>query len=263
MKLDRQTLIGHLKDSAEKALLAKVLDNIEIVLKNHRTQITNFYDPYHTGLIISMLERIPDLDYASQGGYELAERVRTAIFPDYLAEDQIDFNISILAVEGNFKMLKVNHRDFLGSLLGLGIKRELIGDLIVTEKGCQVMVVKEVVPYLMANLTKVHKVGVEVREISPEELAIPEQKVKEIKATVASLRLDAVSAVGFGTSRSRIAREILAEKLNLNWHPCSNLAAAVQPGDMLSMRGRGRVEVAEVKGNTKSGRISIVLRRFL
>lgn len=263
MRLERQNLIGHLKDPAEKALLAKVLDNVENVLKNHKPYVTNFYDPYHTGLIISMLERISDLDFASYGGYEIAERVRTAIFPDYLDEEQIDFNVTALAVEGNFKMLKVNHRDFLGSLLGLGIKRELVGDLIVTPKGCQVMVVKEVAPYLMANLTKVHKVGVEVREIKAEELELPEQKVKEIKATVASLRLDAVAAAGFGTSRSRIAREILAEKLNLNWHACSNLAAPVQSGDMLSLRGRGRIEVSEVKGNTKSGRIGIVLRRFL
>lgn len=263
MKLDRQGFLGHLRDPEEKALLAKVLDRVENVLRNHQTELTNFYDPYHTGLIISMLERIPDLDFASNGGYELAERVRTAIFPDYLEEDQVAFELVVLTVEGNFKMQKVTHRDFLGSILGLGIKREMLGDLIVTEKGCQVLVAKEVAPYLMANLTKVHRVGVTVSEIKADELELPEQRVKEIRATVASLRLDAVAAAGFSTSRSRIAREILAEKLSLNWHTCANTAASVQSGDMLSMRGRGRVEVAEVKGNTKSGRIGILLRRFL
>lgn len=256
-------MLGHLREQDEKAILAKILDNVENVLKNHRPLLTNFYDPYHTGLIISMLERIPGLDYAVSGGYDLAERVRTAIFPDYLEEDAIDYAMALLAVEGNFKMVKVSHRDFLGSLLGLGIKRELLGDLIVTDGGCQVVAVKEVVPYLTANLTKVHRVRVEVREITPAQLVLPEIKVKEIKATVASLRLDAVAAAGFGTSRSRIAREILAEKLNLNWHTCSNVAAPVQAGDILSLRGRGRVEVAEVKGNTKSGRIGIVVKRFL
>lgn len=263
MRLDRQALIGHLRDQEEKAVLAKILDNVENVLKNHRPLLTNFYDPYHTGLIISMLERIPELDFATSGGYTMAERVRTAIFPDYLEEDAVDYEMVLLAVEGNFKMVKVTHRDFLGSLLGLGIKREMVGDLIVTDTGCQAVAVKEVAPYLMANLTKVHRVRVDVREIRPEELVLPEVKVKEISTTVASLRLDAVAAAGFGTSRSRIAREILAEKLNLNWHSCSNLSAPVQPGDILSLRGRGRVEVTEVKGSTKSGRIGIVVRRFL
>jgi len=256
-------LIGHLRDQEEKAILAKVLDHAENVLKNHRPLLTNFYDPYHTGLIISMLERIPDLDFATNGGYETAERVRTAIFPDYLDENNIDYETVLLAVEGNFKIVKVTHRDFLGSILGLGIKREMVGDLIVTDTGCQVVAVKEVAPYLSANLTRVHRVRVDVREIKPEELVLPEIKVKEIKTTVASLRLDAVAAAGFGTSRTRIAREILAEKLSLNWHTCSNVASPVRPGDIISMRGRGRIEVAEVKGSTRSGRIGIVIRRFL
>lgn len=244
-------------------MLAKVLDSVEKVLRHHRPNLTNFHDPYHTGLIISMLERIPDVDFTTFGGYDTAERVRTAIFPDYLEESEVDFELSLLAVEGNFKMVKVNHRDFLGSILGLGIKRELIGDLLVTDAGCQVAAVREVVPYLTANLTKVHRVKVEVREITPVELTLPELKVKEINTTVSSLRLDAIAAAGFGTSRSRIAREILSEKLSLNWHSCSDVAAPVKAGDMLSMRGRGRVEVTEVKGNTKSGRIGIVLRRYL
>ncbi|AEF95125.1 RNA-binding S4 domain protein [Desulfotomaculum nigrificans CO-1-SRB] len=263
MKIKRDALIGHVKEQAERALLAKVLDNVELVLRHHRTALTNFYDPYHTGLIISMLERIPDLDFATGGGYPAAERVRVAIFPDYLDASDINFDLMLLAVEGNFKMVKVTHRDFLGSILGLGIKREMIGDVIVTEKGCQVVAAREVASYLMTNLTKVHRVGVAVREIAPEEWQMPEVTVKEIKSTVASLRLDAVAAVGFGTSRTRIAREITAERLNLNWHPCSDVSAPVKPGDILSIRGRGRVEVAEVKENTKSGRIGIVIKRFL
>lgn len=261
--IKRDALIGHVRDQAERAMLAQVLDQVELVQRHHRTVLTNFQDPYHTGLIISMLERIPDIDFASGGGYPVAERARVAIFPDYLAESDIDFELVLLAVEGNFKMAKVTHRDFLGSILGLGIKREVIGDVLVTEKGCQVVAARDVAPYLMANLIKVHRVGVTVRVVEESEWKMPEETVKEIKSTVASLRLDAVAAVGFGTSRSRIAREITAERLNLNWHPCSNLSASVKPGDILSIRGRGRVEVIEVKENTKSGRIGIVIKRFL
>lgn len=263
MKLKRDSFIGHVRDQEERALLAKVLDRAETVLNNHRSALTNFYDPYHTGLIISMLERIPGLEFATDGGYPAAERVRTAIFPDYLDEQEITFEYVVLSVEGNFKIMKITHRDFLGSIMGLGIKREMIGDVIVTERGCQVIAAQEVASYLRSNLTKVHRVGVEVREVAPGELSLPEVTVKEIRSTVASLRLDAVAAAGFGLSRSRMAREIVGEKLSLNWCCCSDVASPVQQGDMLSLRGRGRVEVAEIKGNTKSGRIGIILKRFL
>ncbi|GAB6158920.1 photosystem II S4 domain protein [Desulfotomaculum varum] len=263
MKPDRQSLMGSLRDQEEKVVIARVLDDAEKVLKNHRPLLTNFYDPYHAGLIISVLERIPDLEFSTYGGYPAAERVRIAMFPDYMDENEIAYETVVLAVEGNFKMVQATHRDFLGSILGLGIKREMVGDLLVTDTGCQVVVTREVASYLSTHLTRVHRVRVSVREILPEELVLPEVRVKEIKTTVASLRIDAVAAAGFGTSRTRLAREILAEKLSLNWHTCANAASPVRQGDIISLRGRGRIELAEVRGNTKSGRIGIVIKRFL
>nr|WP_315988356.1 YlmH/Sll1252 family protein [Desulforamulus aquiferis] len=263
MKLKRDLLIGHIREREERALLAKVLDRVEIVLTNHRPMLTNFHDPYHTGLIISVLERITDIEFATEGGFPIAERVRTVIFPDYMTLEEVDFEMSLLSITGNFKMNKVSHRDFLGAILSLGIKREMIGDLLVTGEGCQVLVANDVASYLRANLTKVQRVGVEVSQLEMDKLVLPEKAVKEIRSTVASLRLDAIAASGFSTSRSRIAREIQAEKLSLNWQTCSNVSAGIREGDMISMRGRGRVEVAEVKGNTRSGRISILLRRYL
>src|SRR5690606_31151046 len=85
---------------------------------------------------------------------------------------------------------------------------------------------------------------------------------KEIKATVASLRLDAVAAEGFGMSRTKMVREIKAERVKLNWQPVSNPALAVKEGDVLSLRGRGRVVVAQVVGTTRKGRTSVVLQRY-
>lgn len=143
MKINRDLLIGHIREREERALLAKVLDRVETILASHRPMLTHFYDPYYTGLIISMLERISEIEFATGGGFPIAERVRTAIFPDYMAEEEVDFDTTILSIEGNFKMCKVSHRDFLGSIMGLGIKRETIGDLIVTERGCQLMAVRE------------------------------------------------------------------------------------------------------------------------
>jgi RNA-binding protein YlmH len=95
------------------------------------------------------------------------------------------------------------------------------------------------------------------------EIAPREERIKEIRTTIASLRLDVVAAAGFGTSRSRMAEEIAADKVKVNWQDAKGASQAIKPGDVISMRGRGRVEVCEVLGQTKKGRTSILLKRFI
>lgn len=263
MKFSRTKFLAHLSDPDEKNVLARVLDKVELVCRTHRPVSTHFFDPYALGLVTSLLEQVPEIDFAADGGYEYAERARVAVVPDYLEVAAADFELAFLSVRGNFKMVSLSHRDYLGSLLALGLKREMIGDILVGEQGAQVIVAREIARYIEANLNKVHRVGVTVREIRRDELVLPEVKVKEIATTVASLRLDSIAAAGFGTSRSKLVREITAERISLNWQPTANAATPVQAGDMLSMRGRGRVEVAQVKGPTRSGRIPVVLKRYV
>lgn len=247
----------------KKALLARVLDLVEIVLKSHQPKVTVFYDQYHAGLVQSFLKNIPDIAVIADGGYSEAERSRLVIFPDYLLPEQVDANLAFLKLSGQFKLATVSHRDYLGSLMGLGLKREKIGDIIVCGEGAYIIVDADIAPYIQANLHKIGKVPVEVEQISSEQLQLPTPNIKVINTTVASLRVDAVAAAGYGLSRSKIVPEIRAEKLSINWCPCSNPAATVQEGDMLSLRGRGRVKVAAVKGNTKKGRVALELHKYI
>ena len=248
--------------TAEKKLLTRVVDQAEKVLKNHQPVLTDFYDPYHCELIFTVIKGIVGLKTVADGGYAEAERCRVLIFPEYMLPEQLDFKLTFLVVTGKFKMSPVNHRDYLGSLIGLGLKRAKLGDVIVSDQGAQIVVDTGVAQYIVAHLTKVGRVGVAVQEITREQLALPSPKIKIINTVVASMRLDAVSAAGYGTSRSKLVREINAGRLNLNWCLCNNPSALVQEGDMLSLRGRGRVKVAEIKGNTKKGRVSLVLHKY-
>jgi photosystem II S4 domain protein len=247
----------------EKTIIARIIDLAESVLKNHQREVTDFYDPYHTGLVFSMVKRMPNLAVLADGGYPDAERSRVVIYPDYLLPEQVEANLAFLSVKGNFKMVAVTHRDYLGSLMGLGLKREKLGDIIVHEAGADLIVDADVASYIRANLTKIGRVKVEIADISRSKLQLPEANIKTTKTTVASLRLDAIAAAGYGTSRSKLVREISAERLSLNWCTCSNPAATVKEGDMLSIRGRGRVKVAEVGGNTKKGRVTVVLHKYI
>ena len=157
----------------------------------------------------------------------------------------------------------LSHRDILGAFMGTGCKREALGDIVFVPEGAQLVVEKALLNYLSSNLTQIGAAPITLTEIPREELLQKEEKVKVINATVADLRLDAVAAAGYGVSRSRMADEIKSLNVKVNWQEAKKAAQPVKEGDVLSFRGRGRVEVAEIRGTTKKGRISITLKRYI
>ncbi|WP_051273532.1 YlmH family RNA-binding protein [Desulfotruncus alcoholivorax] len=260
--MSRDKLLDAAVTPEDREILARVLDLGEIALKTHRTQFTDFYDPYRCGLIARTVETIPGLAAGVDGGYPAAERSRVLISPDYLPEVTED-GLAFLEIKGNFRFKPVTHRDYLGALMGLGIRREKLGDILVDENGAHLIVAKEIAGYIKSGLTAVGRTGVSVREIGRTDLVLPARECREIKTTVQSMRIDAVAAHGFGLSRSKMAGEITSGKVYLNWRPCLDPSAGVNAGDMISVRGRGRVEVIETGGKTKKGRLGLLLRRYI
>jgi len=260
--VNREKLLNLAVTPEEREVTARVLDLAETVLKTRRPRTTDFYDPYRCRLVVRVIDAIPDLAAMVDGGHPVAERSRVFICPDFLVGNEPDTGLVILEIKGNFRYAGASHRDYLGALLGLGLQRDKLGDIWVSENGAQVVVAREIAGYITAGLTSVGRVSVTVREISREELNPPTPETKDISTTVQSMRLDAVAAHGFGLSRSKMVREISAGKVYLNWRPCLDPSAQVNPGDMLSARGRGRVEVAEAGGRTKKNRVALLLKKF-
>ncbi len=246
----------------DREILARALDLAEVTSKSHRPQVTDFYNPYCCAMIARAVGYISGLAVAVDGGYPAAERSRVLIFPDYLVAGDVDAGLSFLAVQGRFRFNTVTHRDYLGALLGLGLRREKLGDILVGEDGAQIIVATEVSEFIQMGLTSVGRVGVSVSAINRAALKPPVRDYREIKVTVQSLRLDTVAAHGFGLSRTKISREIAVGKIFLNWRLCLEPAAPVRPGDMISARGRGRVAVEQTGGQTKKGRITLLLHRY-
>lgn len=262
MKTDREKLLSHIPEGEDRVILARALDQAEAVMHSGRSQVTEFLDPYRAGLVITSVQHL-NLTAVACGGYPDAERRRIALCSSGAKPLANDFDLGFIMIKGNFKHFKPTHRDFQGALLGLGLKREKFGDIIVTGENAKVVVAGEVVPYILANLFKVGQAGVLVSEMAQDDFQPPEAQYREIKATVSSLRLDAVAAAGFGTSRSKVVREIAAERFSINWRVCPDPAALIKEGDVLSARGKGRVIVKAVKGPLKSGRTGILLHRLV
>ena len=157
----------------------------------------------------------------------------------------------------------LTHRDFLGSLMAQGVTREKLGDILVSEGSCDLIVSRDIAPYLLQNVTSAGRVKLSVSEIELSDLSVPELKVKEIRDTVSTLRLDAVTAAGFSVSRGKAAELIAAGRVQNNHRETLKSDAPVAQGDVISARGLGKFEVAEVGGLSKKGRTALLLRRYL
>lgn len=262
MASEREKIIRYYKASGNDDIAVRLVDLVEIVLKNRKYKISEFLDPFAFTIAETVAIHYENVRLVADGGYQGAERVKAGfVNTDFLGE--VNFGIKAIIVKWDKRFYQLSHRDVLGAIMGLGIKRESFGDIIMIPDGCQLLVDETMSDYILQNLVEIGAAKVSCSEISLSEVAPREERVKEIRTTIASLRLDVVAAAGFGVSRSRMAEEIAAQKVKLNWQDAKNSSQAVKAGDIISMRGRGRVEVTEVLGETKKGRISILLKRFI
>lgn len=250
--------------------LARILDLSERALKTWSVECSDFLSPPEIVEVLAALGPLAEVQVLAWGGYPQAERQRLAIarpsaLPDLPSEQLTRATIPMAAldVRGNFLFDTATHRDFLGAILGTGIVRDKVGDILVMgEQGAQVLVVPELVPHLEMNLTQVRSVPVRTTPIPLEELRVRPPRTKSITTVEASLRLDAIASAGFSTSRSRMANDITAGDVKVNWKTITQASRTVNPGDTIAIRGRGRVQVGEVS-ETKKGRYRVELTRYL
>lgn len=259
---NQNKLLNHLHREEDRLIGSHILDKCEQVLKYHKTQASDFLNPYQIKILKPVVEQIADVNYKTEGGYEGAERQRLVLFPEYLFPDLVESKIQAYQLDGNFSFQQLGHRDFLGALMGLGIQRKVIGDILVHSDFAQIITAVEVEDIIELKLKKVHQVPVEVTKIEQENIVKTVQHEKEILTTVASMRLDSVASSGFGDSRNKMTRDIENGKVKLNWKVISDPAAEVEFGDLISVRGRGRVEVAENRGISNKNRIKLTLKRL-
>ena len=174
-----------------------------------------------------MAANYPGIQVDFNGGYPGAERQR-AIFlhEDFMGKPSFDIVVVRAAWNGQFYHL--SHRDVLGALVGLGLERNRLGDLLVSADGVKILTDSQMAEFLLQNCVQIGAAAVHCAMDDLAAIAPKEERCKEIRATVASLRVDSIAAAGFGTSRSRAAADIAADKLKLNWQSVKNAAQIVK-----------------------------------
>jgi len=235
----------------DKLMFAKILDKYKTAAKRNTATHTDFLDPVSCAKFTEAISRLgKDAEISAEGGYPDAER------------RIITFNcpappITPVAVTFNTKFAKPpSHRDYLGSVLGLGIDRCKIGDIRPGTDGAVIYVLDEIAPFVAENLTQVGRVAVKAA-INKEVEGLAETGTTK-RINVPSMRLDAVIGAALNLSRGKATELIEREKVFVNW----KLAKKTYPltiGDKITVRGVGRIEIISQEGVTKKDRTVLII----
>ena len=252
-----------LKGVENRDTVARVIDQAEQAIKTWEVVLTDFLSPPVQAEVQQAFGRLTEVHLVAWGGYPQAERQRMGIARSELPLEPAQVDVAALEIAGNFLFDTATHRDFMGAILGTGIVREKLGDVIVLgERGAQAFVVPEMVEFLELELKQVRSVPVKTQRIELSELKFKEPKKKELTTVEASLRLDAVASAGFGMSRSKMVDLIAAGDVRVNWKEITQSSQPVKSGDLIAIRGKGRLEVREV-AITKKERYRVQLTRYI
>lgn len=196
------------------------------------------------------------------GGYDGAARTLCGFFEGTYAEEMpIEELFPLCAVTFSFRKAdSLSHRDFLGVILGLGLERPVVGDILV-EDGSAVVFCLNVAQELILDINSVGRVG--VKAVSGIAGELPQMKFETLDRTVSSLRLDCIVGACVNISRSKSASLITSGRVSADFSVCDNVSALVREGEILSIKGFGRFKMSKIVGETKKGRIRIIIDKFV
>ena len=147
--------------------------------------------------------------------------------------------------------------------MGAGISRETVGDISTQTGCCNFFIIQEMAPYILQNFTSAGRTALHLKQIPLDQVTIPEPETKEIRDTVSSLRLDSIISSGFRIGRSLACDYIHAGRAAINGLPCEKPDKLIPEGAKISVRGLGKIKLRPIHGETKKGRISLIIDRYV
>ena len=242
-------------------LLDRVSDWIMAADEKYITKFSAFLDERQCLLCEKLMASVKYENYRLWGGYENAARRMLCVYPEYGEAESEDYPITAITLLYR-KEDKITHRDILGSLMGLRIKRDSVGDILVGEGKSAVFLRSSVAGEVTSALTKVGRAGVKLREGYDGSIHIG-QKTQEISGTVASMRADCILSLAARISREKSAQLIKNVGIEIDHMPKNSPKIPLEEGWTFSVRGYGKFKLLSVDGTTKKDRIHITLNKFV
>jgi RNA-binding protein YlmH len=255
-------LMVHKNIVDKEGVFLKSLEQLENCIKYHERVVTPFLTPEMRVVLEDIAAFEGDVETVEHGGFGHYERCRIEWFPSYLQASDPPAFIQALRITYQQKFNKLGHRDVLGALMGLGISRQKIGDIHVSEDAIDFVADSTMASYITANLDKVGRAGIRIAMIEMKDLAENTPTLRRAEDTVKSLRLDSVIASAYHLSRQEAQQAVKSGVVKVNYRETLQTSCTIAEGDLISVRGKGRFLLETVAGETKKERIRVVLAHY-
>ena len=249
-----------------KLFQSRISDRIRQASEGFYITNTGFLDLHEQSEAHLLVRESRDVRGYFYGGYQDAERRILILVPEgygVLSEDEQSAYLSGIHAKILRTSRALTHRDYLGAVLGLGIERRMIGDILVREDGADLIVVPEIQEFLLQEFHSAGRAELSVTPISISEITIPEGRVQMLQDTVPSLRLDNIVSTAFRVSRSDAVSAIRSGIVSLNHLECTKADQRIDEGDVLSLRGKGKAVLESIGGESKKGRIWVEIKKYV
>ena len=246
----------------DSVFLSRVKEAANVCLTRSIPKYIGFIDERQAALASFQLDSMGFKNYCFRGGWDDAKRVFLCILPDYMSAEEQD-RYPVFCCYFRFRHCdKLSHRDFLGSIMALGVKRDAVGDILVKDGEAVVFTTETVSQLILTEITKIGRIGVRVTQEFVEPFPFV-QEFELLEGTVSSLRLDCLVAFIANLSREKTALLINAKNVNINHFECIDVSKNVCQKDILSIRGHGRFILDEIGSTTRKGRIKITVKKYI
>lgn len=269
--MNKSTILERYSNEEDRLLAAKILDKIKLAKTRNQIVNTDFLDMYQKKISQEILNIEKEKNYIYYYPCQEAEKAMLIIYPDKYEDIFVNkrFDYSNIA-----KLIRITlpnelkgtyaHKDYLSGIMKLGIKREKIGDILVFEDGADIAVSNEICKYILNNLgqlTRFGKAKIEERNIS--EIRNPEIKKETKRITVPSLRLDSVVSELANCSRTMASEIIAGQRVYVNYENETRNSALIEVNDILVIRGKGKFCINSIEGETKKGKIAVIVEHYI
>lgn len=246
----------------EQVFIDQVLDWIGQVEDYYAPHLTPFLNPREFFIVQSIVGQYDDIEISTYGGHEDAEQLRVFIHPPYYEPKDEDFGITLIEINYPMKFAELSHGQIMGTILGAGIVRDTLGDIVTDGERWQVFIDSNMEHFLFMHVDRVGRTNVQLEKIPHEEAIHSLDKWEDDEIIITSLRIDVVLAGALNVSRNRAKTMINESRIKLNWVEMERVDIEVQEHDLISIRGVGRIQIRQTKGTTRKDNLILEIGRI-
>jgi RNA-binding protein YlmH len=246
----------------EQDFIDQVIDWAAQVENQYAPYLSNFLNPRQLFIVQAVVGQYKEIEFEAFGGNENSEQRRVLIYPPYFEPTTADFEIALIEINYPTKFSELAHGQILGSILGAGISRDTLGDIINADERWQFFIDRKMKDFIFMNVDRIGRTNVQLEEQPLENQVEMTDKWEIDEVVVSSLRLDVVLARALNLSRNRAKTLINDKRIKINWIEIERPDIDVEEHDIISIRGHGRVQIRERLGTTRKDNIVLEIGKI-